>query len=146
MASVHVRNCQKLTTAVMIQELDAPATPSAMKEKLLSRLRVISQAHSDFERKLKAVESALDQKFSYDSFHPLRFWSVTDLPPHPSSGLQRELEAKKRLLDNVETSMNKVMATKLAWKTKLAMKEDELADAKVGFVLELLVWNAEQRG
>jgi hypothetical protein len=27
--------------------------------------------------------------------------------------------------------MSKMMNTKLAWKTKLAMKEDELADAKV---------------
>jgi hypothetical protein len=47
------------------------------------------------------------------------------------SGLQKELESKKRLLDNVENSMNKMMNAKSAWKAKLALKEDELADAKV---------------
>jgi hypothetical protein len=34
----------------------------------MPRLRLLSQAQSDFERKLKTVESALEQKFSYAQF------------------------------------------------------------------------------
>jgi len=53
------------------------------------------------------------------------------LPPAYESALSRELDAKKKLLDGVETSVQKMSQTKLAWKTKLTMKDDEISDLRV---------------
>ena len=53
------------------------------------------------------------------------------LTPHNCSALSRELDAKKKLLDGVEHSVQKMTQTKLSWKTKLTMKDDEVADLRV---------------
>jgi hypothetical protein len=47
------------------------------------------------------------------------------------SALSRELDAKKKLLDGVDHSVQKMAQTKLSWKTKLTMKDDEVADLRV---------------
>ncbi len=57
------------------------------------------------------------------------FDDITETDTH--SSLNRELDSKKRLLDTMEASINKMSNTKLQWRTRLTMKEDELADAKV---------------
>lgn len=52
---------------------------------------------------------------------------------HGNSALGRELDAKKKLLDGVENSVAKMNQTKLAWKGKLVMRDDEIADLKVSY-------------
>lgn len=44
--------------------------------------------------------------------------------------MSRELDGKKRQLDTLENSVNKMVNTKLSWKAMLERKEEELADAK----------------
>lgn len=46
------------------------------------------------------------------------------------SNLNRELDSKKRLLDNVESSVSKMAAAKQEWRAKFVAKEEELAEAK----------------
>lgn len=55
--------------------------------------------------------------------------------------LSRELDAKKKLLDGVEHSVQKMTQTKLSWKTKLTMKDDEVADLRVSLAGDMRkVW------
>ncbi len=44
------------------QDEETPATTAAIKDKLASRLRALGQASGDADRKIKTVESALEQK------------------------------------------------------------------------------------
>lgn len=99
----------RLNKMIGSDDVDAPSSLSTLKDRLLLRLRQLTQSQSDNERKIKAVESSFDHKLS---------------------SMSRELEAKKRQLDALEASVAKVNNTKLAWRAQLERKEDELADAK----------------
>ncbi|KAJ9103921.1 hypothetical protein QFC21_002384 [Naganishia friedmannii] len=89
---------------------DAPSTATALREKLSLRLKLLAHLTAEYEKKIRAVEIKLE---------------------HGISSLNRELDSKKRLLDNVETSVNKVAHAKQEWRAKLLAKEEELAQAKV---------------
>lgn len=99
----------RLNKMIGSDDVDAPSSLSTLKDRLLLRLRQLTQSQSDNERKIKAVESSFDHKLS---------------------SMSRELDAKKRQLDALEASVAKVNNTKLAWRAQLERKEDELADAK----------------
>ncbi|KAJ9120149.1 hypothetical protein QFC22_003048 [Naganishia vaughanmartiniae] len=88
---------------------DVPSTSTALREKLSVRLKHLTHLTTEYERKIRAVEIKLE---------------------HGISNLNRELDSKKRLLDNVETSVNKVAHAKQEWRAKLLAKEEELAQAK----------------
>ena len=77
------------------------------------------------------MEIKLEYGVAYVPVSSLR-WPM--LISHFTSNLNRELDSKKRLLDNVENSVSKMAAAKQEWRAKLIAKEEELAQAKASCI------------
>ncbi|KAI5453673.1 hypothetical protein NCC49_005494 [Naganishia albida] len=88
---------------------DMPSTITAIREKLSARIKQLAQMTNEYEKKIRGVEIKLEYSIS---------------------NLNRELDSKKRLLDNVENSVSKMAAAKQDWRAKLVAKEEELVQAK----------------
>ncbi|GHJ84050.1 hypothetical protein NliqN6_0452 [Naganishia liquefaciens] len=94
---------------VLNLDSDVPNTPTALREKLSLRLKQLVNMAGDYEKKIRGIEIKLE---------------------YGIANLNRELDSKKRLLDNVENSVAKMTAAKQEWRAKLLAKEEELAQAK----------------
>ena len=91
------------------------------------RLKQLVNMAGDYEKKIRGIEIKLEYGIAYVRVMPLRW---VDLTLRFHSNLNRELDSKKRLLDNVENSVAKMTAAKQEWRAKLLAKEEELAQAK----------------
>lgn len=124
-----IANLQRILTPRL--QNDVPNTPTALREKLSLRLKQLVQLTGDYEKKIRGVEIKLEYGVAYVPVSPLR-WPI--LISHFTSNLNRELDSKKRLLDNVENSVSKMAAAKQEWRAKLIAKEEELVQAKASYI------------
>ena len=92
-----------------------PAEFGVFRDTILGRLRAVGCVKVDFEKKIRAVESSMEQKMV---------------------SLKRQLENKWRALDHFEASVRKLDSTRVQWKARYAEKEGELDAAKVSYKRE----------
>lgn len=92
-----------------------PHNFNVFRDTLLQRMRSISGARSDFDKRIKEVESGMEKSMTR---------------------LKRQLDAKWRALDGFEASVKKLELQRSQQRTKLAQKDGEL-DAARGRVAEL---------
>ncbi|ORX40156.1 hypothetical protein BD324DRAFT_648758 [Kockovaella imperatae] len=91
------------------EDQETPANFGVFRDTLLTRLRAMTGAKSDWEKRIKESEASMDQKMN---------------------NLKRQLEAKWRAIDSFEAAIKKLEATRLQWKNKYAAKAGELEAAK----------------
>lgn len=82
-----------------------PANFGVFRDTLIQRLRSISGARSDFDKRIKETEVRMEQKMA---------------------GLKRQLDAKWRALDAFESSVKKLELTRSQWRSRLSLKDGEL--------------------
>lgn len=92
-----------------------PANFNVFRDTLLQRMRSISGARSDFDKRIKEVESSMEKQMTR---------------------LKRQLDAKWRALDGFEASVKKLELQRSQQRSKIAQKEGEL-EAQRGRVAEL---------